>query len=159
MNVILEGPDGGGKSTLAAYLGGALDLRVQQGSGPPKNHQEIEDRLASYLAMDNLIFDRHPAVSQCIYGTLRGETMTASFDRMVEQLYGQKPLFVYCRATDASRHVVKAGEDPAHIDVINRRYTTLVELYDRWALQHAQLIYRIGDDRSELTDIIRVLAC
>ena len=60
MNVVLEGPDGGGKSRLAEYLGAALEMYVQQGSGPPKAPGEVEKRARKYLGLENVIFDRHP---------------------------------------------------------------------------------------------------
>lgn len=159
MNVVLEGPDGGGKSTLAKMLGEALDMRVQQGSGPPKRPGEIERRMREYMQMRSTIFDRHPAVSQVVYGQLRGETMSPELASLVIDFYHSPVLFVYCRSTDASRHEVKPGEDPAHVATLTQRYSELVRHYDAWALDHAKLLYRIGDDTAELTDIIRVIAC
>jgi hypothetical protein len=159
VNVVIEGPDGGGKSTLARTLSDALDMRVQQGSGPPKRPGEIERRTRDYLAMRSTLFDRHPCVSQTMYGQLRGETLSPDMASLIIDFYRSPVLFVYCRSTDDSRHVVKEGENPQHIKLLHSQYDTLVSLYDRWALRHARLIYRIGDDVEELTDIIRVIAC
>lgn len=158
-NVVLEGPDGSGKSTLAKALGDALDMRVQQGSGPPKRPGEIERRLREYLNMRGTIFDRHPAVSQVIYATLRDETTTAEYMELVKKFYESTPVLIYCRSYDVSRHVVKDGEDPEHIRKINDRYVELVRWYDSWALKRAHLIYRIGDEIDQLVDIVRVIAC
>lgn len=159
MNVVLEGPDGSGKSTLAAHLGAALGMHVQQGSGPPKAPGEVEARLTRYLALDNTIFDRHPAVSQVVYGSLRGETPSAEFLALVDKFYSSELLFVYCRATDLKLHVVKDGENPDHIATIERRHADLLAAYDRWALEKAHIVYRIGDDTSAILDVVRVIAC
>lgn len=161
MNVVLEGPDGAGKSTLAALIAGALDMRVQQGSGPPREPGEIEARVVKYLAMTDTIFDRHPAISQPIYAQLRGETLSPDFTAGAVRFYETQPLIVYCRgsASSLAHHVVKDGENPEHIRTVNENYDRLCALYDRWALDHAGVIYRIGDDSSAIVDLVRVLAC
>lgn len=172
MNVVLEGPDGSGKSTLAAYIAGAVDMRVQQGSGPPKSRREIDDRMRSYLAMDGVIFDRHPCVSQPIYSALRRLRVQAGyavsgvddFDQTLAQsLYSTSPLVVYCRPKSAhdalDRHVVKEGEDPSHVAAVREYYSMLLNAYDQWALERAHLVYRIGDEQAAIADVVRVLAC
>ena len=158
MNVILEGPDGGGKSTLAAKLGKTIGARVQVGNGPPRNASEIEGRMRDYNAMLDVIFDRHPCVSQPIYGALRGEDVTSLQRALIDEFYGTHNLFIYCRATSVGRHAVKAGEDPQHIAILTSRYAELVTAYDVWALTHANVVYRIGDDVSQIVDIVRVVA-
>lgn len=145
MNVILEGPDGGGKSTLAGHLSKLWNLRLQEGSGPPKKEGEIEQRLAGYLKMENTIFDRHPAVSEPIYTRIRQKQVSLEFKALTNAFYQQNNLFIYCRSTTNTRHVVKPGEDPRHIEALNANYDTLVQLYDQWALRHAHHIYRIEE--------------
>lgn len=155
MNVVIEGPDGGGKSTLAEYVARHLGKHLQQGSGPPKAPGEVERRLTTYLHMTDTVFDRHPAVSQVIYGQLRDETMSPEFASLVLDFYHADNLIIYCRSVDAGRHVVKEGEDPAHVEVLTRRYQDLVGLYDDWALRHAHLVYRIGESMDAIVDICR----
>lgn len=157
MNVILEGPDGGGKSTLAAFLSEHLGMPVQQGSGPPRRRGEIEDRLAHYLTIDGHIFDRHPAVSQPIYGALRGETPSTEFTMLTRSFYSTKSVLVYCRATSPEQHVVKEGENPEHVRILTMRYQDLVGAYDAWALRHAHVIYRMGDSMPRIADAVRGL--
>ena len=154
MNVVLEGCDGGGKSTLAEFLSRSLSLPIQQGSGPPRRRGEIEDRLAHYLTIDGAIFDRHPAISQPIYGSVRGEPISPEFAHMVRSFYASKPAIVYCRSVDASRHVVKPGENPDHIRILTQRYQDLVGRYDAWACAHATIIYRIGDSAEVVASMV-----
>ncbi len=158
MNVVLEGADGGGKSTLAATLADALGMRLQQGSGPPRGPGEVEARLREYNAMTGTVFDRHPAVSQVVYGTIRNDSRSAEFDRLVSEFYLTPSLFIYCRSTTPEHHVVKPGENPAHIETLTKKYDLLVSMYDGWALGHARLIYRIGDDVAATIAAARVLA-
>lgn len=145
---------------MAKAIGQALGMRVQQGSGPPKRPGEIERRTREYLSMRGTVFDRHPAVSQPVYGQLRGETLSDQMASLVLETHSGGHLMVYCRTVDGlSRHVVKEGEDPSHIRALVDGYDRVVAAYDRWALRHAKLIYRIGDDVEELIDIVRVIAC
>lgn len=154
-SIVLEGPDGAGKSTLAQILSVATGMRIQQGSGPPREPGEIERRAAEYLSMTDVIFDRHPLVSQHMYAEVRGEPISEEFHRLTSELYRLSPLFIYCRSLDVSRHVVKGEESQAHVEMIERHYNDLVSCYDAWALRRAHLIYRIGDDVDELTRVIR----
>lgn len=159
VNVILEGSDGSGKSTLAAYLSGELNIRVQQGSGPPRHEGEIEQRLRAYLNLDGVIFDRHPAISQPIYGMLRKELLSPEFKAMVSEFYGQPSLIIYCRATSLEKHRVKEGENPDHIAALNDNHAALLAAYDAWAVARANLIYRIGDTQDDVLNMVKVIAC
>lgn len=124
--------------------------------------EEINERMRSYLAMADCVFDRHPCVSQPIYGELRGRE--AGLDEtLVSSLYATDDVIVYCRPESAEAalraHVVKPGESDDHIRRINEDYPRLLSMYDAWALRRASLIYRIGEDREALLDVLRVLAC
>lgn len=156
MNVVLEGPDGGGKSTLAEFLIHHVPtLRLQVGDGPPKTTREVNDRARRYLSMFGTLFDRHPCVSQPIYDTLRGSNQPIE-QTLVDRFYSTDHLIIYCRG-DISRHVVKPGEDPDHIEVLTAKYSTLCALYDRWALNRAHVLFRIDnpETRSVVLDAVR----
>lgn len=155
MNVVLEGPDGAGKSYLAEAIAAATGMRVQQGSGPPRQPGEIERRMRDYAQMEDVIFDRHPAVSQPIYASLRGEEMSAEFWSLVDGFYRTRPVIVYCRSESPARHVVKSGENPTHIAAVNERYPFLVRAYDEWAPRHAHLLYRIEDGLLDV--VVRII--
>lgn len=143
IRVVLEGPDGGGKSTLARDVCDATGLRLQEGAGPPRGPGEIESRTARYLEMDGVVFDRHPAVSQPIYAHLRGEALSPDMRELVQRFYRTPHLVVYCRSVTSDRHVVKAYEDPGHVRAVTQRYPELVSRYDEWAAYRADLQYSI----------------
>lgn len=157
-NVVLEGPDGGGKSTLAEQLTTCVaGLRLQLGAGPPRAPGEIEARLASYLKMEWTLFDRHPAISQPIYAALRGELLSPEFVAMAPMVYANA-LIIYCRSTTPERHVVKPGENPEHVRKLTERYGDLLRAYDSWACERADIIYRIGQtDSDEIYHVVRTV--
>lgn len=70
--IVLEGPDGAGKSTLAKQLSAALNVPIHHSGGPPKSEMEIIERQKAMI--DNLrnkelmIYDRVPCISDPIYG-------------------------------------------------------------------------------------------
>lgn len=72
--VIIEGPDGGGKSTLIGKLlhdeGLALAPKFSRSvEGPHEGH--IQSALSDmYSPLGGFVYDRHPAISEPIYGTV-----------------------------------------------------------------------------------------
>lgn len=154
MNVVLEGVDASGKSTLAAYLSNRLDLEIQPGSGPPRAGESIDDRVRAYLNLDGRLFDRHPCVSQMIYDKLRGGNAPVS-PELLRQFYASKPLLVYCRGESITKHVVKSDEDPQHVAQISMKFNQLLRAYDDWGLRFATILYRIGDDMFEVANLVR----
>lgn len=145
MDIVLEGPDGGGKSTLARHLSQALDMPVQPSEGPPKYKGEINKRIERYLSYDRpYIFDRHPVISQTIYNQIRVGDDPELVSPSLAALFGAKPsIFVYVRAPSFARHVIKPHDTARHLKQISDNYQLLVEMYDKWALATAEIVYRI----------------
>lgn len=148
MNIVLEGIDGTGKSTLAHHLKANLHCAVIPSEGPPKYPGEIDDRLKRYASYDGLIFDRHPAVSQPIYGPMRDPYELLPTGHLVQSFYRSNPLIIYCdpgkkRHTHVRNEAVDTDE---HLAQIEANYNQLLVAYRSWAINHAFLWYRIGDD-------------
>ena len=147
MEIILEGPDNAGKSTLATYLGKALDRNIVSSEGREKHPGEINERVQRYFATyRNVVFDRHPVISQSIY-FICGNKTSVNQD-LVDKFYRENNLFIYCRPADdrgLAGHIEKAYDDPAFLKEIADKYGQLLFAYDKWALNYANIIYRIGD--------------
>lgn len=148
MNIILEGIDASGKSTLANHLANALGYEVQGSEGPEKEAGEILTRIMKYdrlMSKGNIIFDRHPAFSHPIYS--QGNTwMTRIPPAIIEDLLTRPILIVYCRpmAAGFDNHVAGEGEDPEHVKKVSANYRKWLADYDAWAVQHAHMIYNCG---------------
>lgn len=149
--IVVEGVDNSGKSTLISHLIESVlkGWPVQVSEGPPKYKGEQNERVKRYLDYHNkYVFDRHPCVSQPIYGMLRTHSDEIDFDLM-RRFYTRKPLFIYCdpltRGMDG--HIERSTVDTKiHLASVHRNYEVLLEAYRHWAMEHAIIWYRIGDD-------------
>jgi adenylate kinase family enzyme len=92
--IILEGPDGSGKSTLGFKISEEIGLPIIHSGGPPKSEEELTLRVI--YSQDNSLLDRHPYLSEIIYGTLNGRTPMITFDKTWLWLSNNKPLIIYC---------------------------------------------------------------
>lgn len=147
MNIIIEGPDNAGKSTLARALSNSLGWFISSSKGPEKYPGEIDDRVREYLKMDRTIFDRHTVVSNYVYSNVTPRNQVLS--SLVNEFYATRPLFIYCRAVAGrtlETHEKKAHDTDEFLKKLEEQYPKLCEAYDDWALHHATMTYRIGDD-------------
>jgi hypothetical protein len=151
MLIVIEGVDATGKSTLAQHLSDVLGrIAVIPSEGPPRFPGEINMRLERYSTYDDVIFDRHPAISQLIYQQIR-PTHEPIDDFYIKQFYERQPLFIYCDPGDhhsMERHRRSTHDTDEHITLINIHFPKLISFYRMWAVRHAQLWYRIGDNKN-----------
>lgn len=104
--IIVEGPDGSGKSTLVTTLAQRLRLPVAgkvvgSDTQPLVNIREwTEDNVAR--GFQPVIFDRHRLISEPIYGPAMRKRQDADFydltwlSSMMWQFYQAKPIIIYC---------------------------------------------------------------
>lgn len=146
MNIVLEGPDASGKSTLAEHIKSFIHWPIQPSEGPEKYPGEINERIERYLKFNNTIFDRHPVISQSIYGQFNDTTGVDPI--LANEFYGTEPLLIYCARDSESfpkNHKKKGHDTDRHVSLIENHDGEIVQLYEDWAMQHAHFIYRIGD--------------
>lgn len=157
--IILEGPDGGGKSTLAELLCETLGYAHLRSEGPEKYPGEINKRIERYFSdygnKGDVIFDRHPCVSQIAYGIVHDQPQPSN--HLVSRFYRHKPLLIYCRPDPANVRHTASGEwdTPEFQRGIQDNYTRLMKWYDNWAIWNANHIYRIGDSIKPIEELIK----
>jgi len=101
MRIIVEGPDGSGKSTLCSELSRRLDMAVSHSGGPIKNEEELHKRIANQLSKNNYIIDRCSVFSEPVYGlTLRGYSLLSrkDFEIYVKKMVIDGWIVIYCKA-------------------------------------------------------------
>lgn len=155
MNIVIEGPDGSGKSTLATFISSITNRSLIHSPGPARTPEAMIARADEFLAMREVVFDRHCIVSEAIYGKMRGYVHLD--DTFAQRFYETNPLVIYCRAGKTLRnHVPKGGYDtPEHLALVGDKHTQICELYDQWALKRAHICYRIGDDMRRVGSMIK----
>ena len=156
MNFIVEGADNSGKTTLIKYLAATTGLTYVPGEGPPKSEEEINERVAKYLQMDYVIFDRHPCVSNSIYDGYREEKMPVR-PELINAFYATNPIFIYCVSDgDLSTHEIKDHDTEDHQKLVNRHALAIAGDYSAWAFEHANWLYRKGrTDMGNIAFMIR----
>lgn len=139
MNFILEGPDNGGKTTLARYLQRAMEPHAtyfHPGSAPADHEAEVRDmgqQLDLLVGFNSLILDRCTPVSQMVYNS----AIQHDDDRMGMAHEMRKfGVFVYCRpSSDKLLRVqdltFRAEETEEQRQKIIGRQHEFVERYDK----------------------------
>lgn len=142
MNIILEGPDNTGKSTLALAISKATGLTIKDKEGRPPTQILLYEKFRKYEALDGWIIDRHPIISQAIYGLVRKDPEIP--EEFMNNFFNRADLIIYCRAlrTDPlSDHEASDTDDEAHLQMIENQYGRILGIYDNWAINCAQIIY------------------
>ena len=159
-NIIIEGPDNTGKSTLADYLSEHLGLGVILSGGPPTGQDDLALRMKMQPLITNAIFDRHCAVSQYIYNPHRKDPLTlgAEFNAFFEKTHNDGHYMIYCRPNPntETQHQLKPHDTPEHLESLAKNKDAIEKSYTDWAHAYADYGYIMGDDpRSVLEAIIK----
>lgn len=139
--VVIEGPDGSGKSTLVKALAAMFGWPVHHSGGPPRTKADLERKFTDLEAAlsssaSGLVLDRHPAISEPIYRAAAGEVCMMTPAVMLYRLAALKPVVVYCRLTSMTEmwqsidRSSKPHKPAAHLEQVLRDYQTVVSKYD-----------------------------
>jgi len=129
--IIVEGMDNTGKSTVAKLLGDTFQLPVVDRQGRPERDEQVIEQVMSFLLLDPpAILDRHPLISERVYGlVVRKRDIfepPLNFSFYLERLLRDDPLIVYCRPDLARILNFTKGQ----MSGVEAHAESLVEFYD-----------------------------
>ena len=145
--IILEGPDGTGKSTLAELLGKRYDAPVHKIGSTPGSPQAIVEycETCDVRASQFVIQDRITPVSEAVYAKVLNRPIVPSsvLDFWTRLIFRQpgKPVFVYCRVDDLTQVTHHENPDdpndtPEYLDLVTRNMRAVRDEYDAFFLRH-----------------------
>jgi hypothetical protein len=157
--IVVEGIDNSGKSTLAERIAHRFLRPVQESEGPPTATETIDERIVRYMEQDAtqpVVYARHPCVSQPIYAGIKGNRGDVVSPELIEAFYNLEPILIYCDPLDRgmSAHKIKEHDTPEFIADLESKYITTLWEYRAWAVKHAKIVWRIGDDEELLMQLV-----
>jgi len=131
--IVLEGPDLSGKSTVGKMLEDMLGVNAYHFGGPVKTKIGFEDRLNS--APNAFLYDRHPTISEQVYGTIGDRTPLIPAEELTQMLIDLDPLVIYCDPglpfllTQLKHLKSKPHKNQNHVDQVRENYTKIYNKY------------------------------
>lgn len=166
MDIIIEGPDGSGKSTLIKQLVELTGFHVIPGQGPEKYPHEMNHRAYQYNKLARFrqaysapphIYDRHPCVSHPIYSLY---TPVQKVEQIhVDEFYRLNNLYVYCQPRDTTlSHERKEYDTDEHQRALELNQEAICGHYEAWGLKHAHVIHRWWEEDNKTVSLLAQLA-
>lgn len=138
--LIVEGPDGAGKSTLISQIACDFNYSVYF-SGRPDSSEVMRTMLDEMIELSNrdevYICDRAPWISELIYSeALRGGKLFLPKENFIE-CYSIPQRIIYCSLSDSDTmlkqmsKVYKAHKPAEHTESVAKNYQKIHESYER----------------------------
>lgn len=146
MNIVLEGPDNTGKTTLAKWLSARLQLPYIKSPGPIVDELDMANRMLRFMSAPATIYDRFAAISEPLFGSAYGRP-SFRIDHMVELFYELEPVVIYCRSIDrtlGTHNPDSATDTPDYLAWLEVHHAALCQAYDDWARLHQVIHFAIG---------------
>ena len=164
MFIILEGPDGAGKSTLGEVLSKSLGGVLLHTGGPIQSENEFKERTSrlsraiEHLRFRPIVLDRIPYISEYVYG----DPPVIPEPILENQFYFfcnmHKPHIIYCR-TDVETRVKNIVSGKPHkpdnwVEHVTETAPKIQERYDSFFSQYPpQSVYNYKDTKADVRSL------
>lgn len=143
--IVLEGPDGGGKSTLLERLKPVFrEYEFLHSGGPVRSSTDLDARMAQ--SHPRQVRDRHYCISEPIYGPLFGRPNMIT-EPVMQHFLRQRPFVIFCFALDDDMPPQEGEHDtPEHVAGLVANRGAILDAYRQLAtrgdLPYPRVIYR-----------------
>lgn len=158
-NIILEGFDGSGKTTLAKKLTERYRLTYQPSEGKAKHPGECNDRCLKYFQRSEVVFDRHPIISNDIYSLITGAQLISPLVRAKWQELRKDHLIIYCAGGSVQEQTLGEFDTRDFLLALSDKEKELKRAYDKWAFTEADIVHRKGTSTRKLFSMIGGFLC
>ena len=136
--IVLEGPDGAGKSTLAERLAYKFQWPIVHTGGPLANREDYFTRVQDkkLRVARNTIFDRVPMISELVYCLVQDRAPFIHEWEAMNDLIALRPVVIYCRLADTAQMLdriiasPKAHKSPEYLEAVKKNHDSIVKKYD-----------------------------
>ena len=134
--IILEGPELGGKSSIARIIHERLGILSYHAGGPPNNRDEVFKRFGA-LPRDQ-VWDRCTLISELVYGPIFRNISYIGFTESFVLLQTLNPIIIYCRPSDKHlnyalqflKHQNKPYKDEQYNAQVRENHNATIKKYD-----------------------------
>ena len=158
-NIILEGFDGGGKTTLAHIIAERFKLFYQPSEGKEKYRGECSERSMKYFTREGYVFDRHPIISNDIYIPVSGALPITPLTMELWHRLRPSHLIIYCAGGSFEEQVPGEFDTPEYQALLKENENIIKRRYEQWAPREADVIYRKTNDHRKLFALIGGFLC
>lgn len=143
--IVVEGPDGAGKTTLIKQLTEAYDIPIAPRvvTKDAEAMVDLKDWVDNQLeeGFQDVIFDRHRLISETIYGPILRTAQEAGFNELswvgprLKRFYELEPIIIYCLPSleTVKRNIARDDDNRVVMDQIEAIYSSYVS---RISLDH-----------------------
>lgn len=131
--IIVEGPDGAGKSHLVLELSRTLKLPFLHTGGSSESLEHFQNRMSFIERLPPHILDRTPHISESIYRKARGLSPLLPCEEVLDRLSAINPILIFCAAQPPSLISLEAKphKTPEQLQQSIARRSTIRESYLR----------------------------
>lgn len=134
--IIIEGPDGAGKSTLISslmlkYPRLKMAPRPCTSLGGPLVGRELVEWLEEYGVMPGYLYDRHQCISGPVYDAVFERSVDTQAQNTLHSIFYEVlsgARIIYCRPPKLE--IVKAVNESAQLDGVARKIHEVISTYD-----------------------------
>lgn len=134
--ILVEGPDGGGKSTLVRNLSDVYKIAYEGSGGKVADERDLMRRLNEVEISPYKLFDRSSHISNWVYAVALETDPYRDLAYHQRRLAFWNPIVIHCRRASVEDHrenvskAIKAHKTSEYLDAVMENLDRIYRLYD-----------------------------